>query len=624
MERDFVVSGVHIGEHGFDKKTLLDEIQARAIERGLSFVCLRPTLNGDTKREEFVSWARYLAEHEIYFMFLYCTQFPGTGEFIDKETARGIKEAGGKYFLGDAIGETGSKYSANFKNYYLNKIPTKAYRMPKQNLGNTYLAENEYVSAVKYYVDMQKEIGLEYHPSVEASFLHKYNAKAGINIPGAEVMIGNPEILLASTRGTARSFGNRLWSCYIAHEWYGGFRHEDMLKRKRLKMIHDYAYLAGANIIVSESGDYAVTSYGADYDENSFICREYQDVIRSFAEFVRNDKRPKGGPKVKVAFVHGNTDGWSGGTLCSSLWGQHDDADWGNSDAENSWRILEETGSKRGWYDKENYGETDMSAAPAYGLYDIVSAEESLDTLLRYDYLIYAGFNAMTEEIYDRLTEYVRAGGRLIMVAAHLNTSTRRDGDVRLIKDGNVEELFGCSLEGEVLTNDGYKFRESVIPEIKYPCGDVYYSDPLYSNGYARYAKATLRGGSWAAKLDRKMGYSEEEKPIFDEDLPAVIENKLGKGYAILMTALDYPGNNAVYPAYRAVVREVMTASARECDVKIYANDRVRFSVYEGNRIYLLNTDYDCNAEVYVKRGKKTEHYTLLPCEFRALESAEE
>ena len=98
-----------------------------------------------------------------------------------------------------------------------------------------------------------------------------------------------------------------------------------------------------------------------------------------------------------------------------------------------------------------------------------------------------------------------------------------------------------------------------------------------------------------------------------------LIENKFGDGYAILLGAMDYPGHGSVYPLYRTIVREMISASARECELKVYAPDKLRYSFYEGNKLYLLNTDYDCPISAVVKFGEKTEKVTLAPMELTSL-----
>ena len=98
-----------------------------------------------------------------------------------------------------------------------------------------------------------------------------------------------------------------------------------------------------------------------------------------------------------------------------------------------------------------------------------------------------------------------------------------------------------------------------------------------------------------------------------------VIENKVGEGVATLVTHVCYPGNQAVYQVYNTVVRENLTASARSCEVKVICSDRVRYSVYEGGKVYLLNTDYDLPATAKVISGEREQTVTLEPLELKTV-----
>ena len=64
----------------------------------------------------------------------------------------------------------------------------------------------------------------------------------------------------------------------------------------------------------------------------------------------------------------------------------------------------------------------------------------------------------------------------------------------------------------------------------------------------------------------------------------------------------------------------MVTASARTCDVQVIGSDRVRYAVYEGGKMYLLNTDYDLPVIVKVIRGGKEEMLTLDALELKILE----
>ena len=100
-------------------------------------------------------------------------------------------------------------------------------------------------------------------------------------------------------------------------------------------------------------------------------------------------------------------------------------------------------------------------------------------------------------------------------------------------------------------------------------------------------------------------------------------ENKIGDGVATLVTHVCYPGNQAVYQVYNTVVRENLTASARSCDVQVAGSDRVRYSVYAGGKMYLLNTDYDMPIMVKVLCGGWEESITLQPLEMKTLQLPE-
>lgn len=611
-EKDFVVSGIHIGEHSFEPENVLAEIKERCVDNGLNFVTIR-TRNIPVPKHYFIEWAKYLTENKIYFTFLYTTQNAPKGmkSQFDAATIVEMKRIAGAYFVGDILGELGSSLACKWQGYASKEA------LP-QNLMNLSEAKQNYLNSIKHYIDIDKELGIDNVLTVEATALSKYNLEAGTSIPMLELMCGNPEILVSSLRGTARAYGTGLWGTYIAHEWYGGMRHDDLLKQKRLLLAYRYAYLSGTNIVCLESGDESLESYGYSYPAQHDYCRQYRETVRDFASFTKRDTRPKGGPKVKVAFVQGNLDAW-GSWGGSSLWNQFNKEEWGHHTPEYAWRILEELGNKRNWYDIANYGDNDLSATPAHGMYDVIPAESSFEAMSQYDYLIFVGWNTMTEDIYRHLEKYVSHGGTLFMLASHLNTDDRRNGKVNLIREGAIESLFGCKLEDRGFrTNAGVKFNKNSLEEnLMFPGTLNYVCDPIYSHGYANYAKVELKGGVATARLSESF----IENGDFTDLPAAIVENKLGKGTAILLATLDHAGNGAIYPLYRAVVREIVASSHRASPIRVYGSDRVRFAVYEGDIIYLLNTDYDVDANVVIEKHGETIKETLEPCELKRVAS---
>ena len=617
MEKDTVFCGVKIGEHSFCDEEVMEEVQERVIATGCNLVYIRPGFNKALPQEAFIKWAKFLAEQEVYFHFGYTAQYPPDGResHFDPETVAEMKRIAGKFFWGDAISEPGTTFACKAPGYFRAKDGReKDAIVLKTDCEDMAHARANYVNTVRKFADRNKGLGMPQVLGIEATALTGYNMEAGVNFPILEVMNGNPDDMLASVRGAARAYEAKMWGTLIAHEWYGGFRHEDILKRKRLELAWKYAYLAGANTLMLESGDTGISSYGYRYEKDSVLAQEYGAVIRNMAEFVKKDARPRGGPKVKLAFVIGNHDAWTG--FCqSSVWNQFYREEWGHGAAEYSWRILGELGTKRKWADSANYGDYDTSAYPAYGMYDLVPIAASVDVLLRYEYLIFLGWNSMTDEIMDKLTEYTERGGKLLMSAAHLNCNVSRDGNVVWPSEEKMKKLFGCRLTGKTKrTNEGTKFRDSSLnEEILYPGSKSFICDPVYSAGYTEYPEAELCGAVPAGSLSDNFWF----EPM---DTHSVIENKIGKGVATLVMSLDYPGHPAVYPLYSAMVREFVSASARNCDIRVIGSDRLRYAVYGGDKLYLLNTDYDLPITVKIIRDGLQTTVTLESLELRTLQ----
>ena len=622
-----ILNGIRIGQFDFDIDAVITEIKWRCLDTGMNYVafsaggekdCGMGKFKNENKEEKFLGVVKYLVNNEIYFTFTN----GGGGSFnepyfgFEKETFSKVKKMAGDYYVGNLICEPGG-YWSNGCDY-----------LKRRFKGNLLEAKDGFINELNMRIansqlpeETKKDTAF-----VEALPLLSYVAESDAAFPVLETMPANPEIMIPLLRGTAKAYNKERFLTYIAHECYGGLRWDDNLKAKRLQIVYNFAYLCGSMGFLLESGDlgYRVKreEYGnvsVELGENNFdfahpVSQNYRDVLRSFSKFMRNDHRPEGGPKVKVAFVQGNLDSWSSFNPGSSVWNRYDDPAYGYSAPEYTWKLMDDINIRRPWYDAHNYGEIDLSGAPAYGQYDIINASVSLEALKKYDCLIFTGWNTMTPEIYSNLVEYVKQGGRVLMTAAHLDTSVTRGGDLELINNGNVEELFGCKLnvDESFTSNCGFKFNESLMENVLYPVDRNY--DSNFASGYAKYAKTELCGGVVASYLSQ--AYSESEN---SDGRTAMVEHRLGKGCAILVTGIEYPGNGPLYSMYKAVVRELMTASHRECDVKVYGNDRLRFSVYEGNKVYLLNTDFDNEIIVTVDKNGNKEKVTLEPGELKSV-----
>lgn len=607
MERDLVLNGVRIGEYQFSPEIAMKKLKEECLPYGMNYVEIS-ACNTDYGKDFYVELARTLAENEIYFDFNYFFWLDSPVGF-DAETCQAMKDVAGKYYRAHAIPELGTKFSCAAKGF----VNAYCVTNDAEDLKQSQKQYDDYVNKIVAQANMGGKVKTYViEPTMRVSCaIHQ-----DIDFPCVELACGNPEVMLPLTRATARAMNTDSWMVYIANEWYGGTKNLDPLKLKRLKLYYNYAYISGATCFTLESGDEKLNSHDT-YAKDGFIgdhptCRYYRETMQDFARFAKEDFRPKGGPKVKVAFVQGNLDGYSAWRAGSSLWNRFDDPDFSYSEPEFVWRIFDDLRAKRGWCDIHNFGQEDLSGAPAYGMYDIVPAWASIDVLSRYDYLIFTGWNTMTEEIYANLKQYVQNGGRLFMKAAQLNASIKRNGEIQLIHDGKVEDLFGCNLDAARAfeSNDGIKFTTSIVPEYQYPASKNF--DPLMSEGTVRFAHTDVTTGVPTGGLSHAF-------TDVDEMPPYVVENRCGEGYAVLMTTLDYPGG-AAYPVYRTIVREILTASHRQADVKIYGGDKLRFAVYEGNKVYLLNTDFDCRTDAVIEYAGKKTQVLLEPMELKSIQ----
>ncbi|MBO5879943.1 MAG: hypothetical protein J6Q68_05270 [Clostridia bacterium] len=594
------LNGIRIGEYKIDPETLIDEIREKCVDgrKNYTIISVRRT---DIEDEKFIEWAKFLAQNKIYFQFAWGQYEPSP---FSPECVAKIKEIAGEYFLGIELPELGTIFGCAGKGY---KHSPHFHSYEKLSEGR-----DEFIKVVRSACDFYGYPENTAFTITEATSLISYLPLASVSMLSLETMCGNAEIMTATIRGAAKAAGMPYIN-YIAHEWYAGVRNGDPLKMKRLRMIYNHSYMNGAQGTILESGDLSMYSHGMEQDYDGELPTFYRKTLDEFTDFVEADKRPEGMPMVRVAFAQGNLDGWSPWNAGSALWNNINDTGWGYSAPEFTNRILYEINTKRSWADVHNFGERDFSGSCGYGTYDIVNVGiASADALSKYDYLIFTGWNTMTAEIYEKLLSFVKGGGKLFMCAAHLNTTEKRNGEISLFNGGDVSELFGCKLDGNNphFTNSGIKFSESISPDILYPADKVF--DPLFSYGYANYARTEITDGTETGVLSDSF----YERTNGDK-APAIIEKRHGDGSAILYTALDYPGSGAPYEIYRAVVREIISASHRTAKVKVMANDKVRYTVWESGDVYLLNTDFDVPAFAIIESDNKKQTVTLDPCEIK-------
>jgi hypothetical protein len=578
-------------------------------------------------KTEALAMAEYCAKNSIHLCFselLYRGGFDlcwawrervPRDRFFSKAVMEEIIAAAGPYYFGRyAVGEIGcvvyapEKYAAEFPDEHWTNLP--AVRTQAE-------AKEAYVRYIKKFLDFERgELGPGPLINVDAGLIFKYVAEAGADVLGLESLPGDPHLMHAAIRGAAKAY-KKPWGVHIAMENYGGMRFDE-LWQKRWEASLAYSYISGAGFILPESGHLAYTNpvTGEKFTFNSPEVKRVRRALREMYQFARIHRKPALSPRVRLGVVYGNEDG-APGLWNRAAWGQYGDAKWLEGPAERGWRFVDRFFRKEDWPRETIQGDVDFSGNPPLGQYDLVPAEAPEETLDQYGCLLFLGWNTMTGDIYAKLKAFVEQGGRLVMFLPHLSTESDRGRGIALYKGGDFSDLFGVQILGRGERKiQGFKYlAESSLPEYRFPVWRIR-TDPRFMGLFTSSRVKMTSGKILAGAADH---YISEEKEL--RDRPLVIENRLGRGTAFLVTAWEYPGDEGLIPFMQDLVRTVI--QGEQADIRLVAGDRVRYGVCQGEApragkaysvVYLLNTDPDTPAPARLwVRGRLTEEFVIPP-----------
>jgi hypothetical protein len=535
-------------------------------------------------------------------------------DFFTREQMDAIVDAAGKYYFARmSIGEAGGVLYWP-KAYTINRRVKNWENLPACQTHEQ--AEKAYVEYCKHWLDHERrEFGKGPLMNVDSSMVFKYHCMAGLDVLCLESMPGDPHLMHAAIRGAARAY-HKPWGSHIAMQCYGGMCFDD-LYQKRWRSSLLYSYITGAQFIYPESGHYKYFNL-ARKQEFGFHSKQTKRIrrdIRDAWQLARIHRRPNHEPITTLGLLHGKHDG-APGLWNRYTWGQyHDDAKWLEGPAERGWELVDRLHRKEDWPKETIQGEVDYSGNPPYGQYDAVPIEASLDDLKRYTCLVCLGWNTMTREDYDKLTAYVEQGGRLLMFLPQLSTRTDRDATMKLINNGDLSKLFGVQVKGAFDTDvRGIKcMRDASIKSWRMPLWRIS-TDPRFMGNFTP-AKVKLAGAQVIS------GWSDyyPVEPADLESKPMLVEHKIGKGFAYLVTAWEYPADEGLKRFTHDLLRVVV--QGEQGHIRLLGPDRVRYAVYEGKlpgsrrkveSIYLLNTDPDCDALCRLNvRGRDSGTFTI-------------
>lgn len=427
--------------------------------------------------------------------------------------------------------------------------------------------------------------GVVKHTGVTLEFRHII--RAGVEIPGAEIMYGNHEILLSGLRGAAYGYDKPVTATHLALQWhshplgYPGF-HE------RFALSLNLSYLHGVSQINTEEGLWRME--GANESHHRFLpaCLENQRVQREFLRFIQCHTR-RGTPAHLHGILYGNCESYNGYST-SPAWdverpgwefGAPSDLAWEQIRlfypqaviTRPEWKLRGYVREPIGWY----------SSAP-YGLCDVIPVETDPQKLSAYPYLAFLGYNLATGALTDRLARYVAGGGTLLLCLCHLSSDADRSASrtpafaTELIP--GYERLTGFSVSG--IRYDGYRRAVPVL------CG------------------ATVR--------------SEKDGE------PLVLEHRIGEGRVLTFNSFEYPSHEAIRDAYREELETLARQSCAARPVRVDTRGQaVEYAFYDcggdgcDETVYLANVAWHRPGDIPEVLVSTDRLSALLPVPFGTL-----
>jgi hypothetical protein len=399
--------------------------------------------------------------------------------------------------------------------------------------------------------------------------------RTGVGYVFSEPPTGHTTLMFASQRGSVYAYDRNLWGVHNANH-IPRMPADDATARRNFILMWQ-AWLYGARLLYDEeSALYALHDAPRAFsDPYTFNRRTQMQTLYHYASAIDLGKE-----EVGVGFLQGRYDCLVGGLQSgpdvprTKVWGMigPETSAWEFNTPERGWELLS-TFMPGVWLYPVLQDPTRIRqffGGSPHGQVDLVPAEESAQKLAKYRLLVLPGWNTMTGELYQRLIQYVRGGGHLVLSAAQCTRHITRDflnqkKEFLLLNDGDLSLLAGVRVKGVTGTISKIRWRNG--PSCDAP---------------------GLPGLATELTTGQALATDEQGNPV-------LVENKLGKGKVWLLTVGEYWGAPAL-DAFRALLGDRLAASS-EATTRLTGDTRdVDYHVYDcpdgWRRIALLNTDW--------------------------------
>ncbi len=391
------------------------------------------------------------------------------------------------------------------------------------------------------------------------SVMFKYMLDGGFDWVGAETMYTSHEPLLAFLRGATWSRGKESMGVHHALQWSSS-PHDAPEHIRRYRLALYSSYMQGITDINTEEGLWRLEEYYSDFHRFTNTCIRHTQQQKDFYRYVSTHTR-RGRFHTPVALLQGRYDGWHSFSS-NSTWSFEGIKD---GDSEKSWELLKTV------YPESNLGNslyfhncpTDMplgyySATPMGNIDALPVEAETVDRYESYGALAFAGYNCYSAADFDRLFNYVRGGGRLLLTRAHM-TDTTLYADIA--------------------------------------AGNLHYSENPHSLTDGAPVFAEEHVGGTAVKVCKNYSrHCLEALSFTDEGTPLLCSYKIGDGEILLVNADAYPAHPAIRDIYFTEFKTLMLELTEQEYAWAYTNDKVETAVYlrgdESRDIYFLAVDW--------------------------------
>ena len=427
----------------------------------------------------------------------------------------------------------------------------------------------------------------------DASGGHRYCYMAGVDFIRTETMVPHTQHLCSQARPAAEIFRDGEWGVHIAIQHPFQPYYENHLGQYYLSLLQPW--MMGANMIYEE--DCLFNLFKEERQAwDDFLTKGKRDMTRDFFKFVKTHPR-KGKVIRKIAFVEGRYAAPFNGFICDveqtpdySVWGMfgNNDPTWGHNQVEKCRQVLDvlmpgaSTQPLRQDFTKRRFF---FSGTP-YGDFDEVPTEAKADYLKQYSLLLHMGWNTMIAEDYDKLREFVRDGGTLLIGLPQFSTHLKRDflrdmKDLALYNGGDLSEFCGVKVNGagELFSGDWNGVDRENYPEVTL---SAIPSKSVTEDGECRLADIELAGAV----------------PVLWDSVtkqPLVVKHNYGNGEVYLLTAYAYFGHEQLQKVMARLVAYLAGRHQPECRV-IDPSGEVFWNMWEESasvkRIMMLNTDW--------------------------------